>query len=217
MGFLLSCRQAYAEGIDILYSANCNYIFRKPLLLYLPQLIPNKRLGSITSLEVIVTAHSIQQDNSRSFFSFDHLKPILENIKTQCCHLRSFCLSLVVRSRTCQIFDSPALLLIDTLYHSMRLRDMRVELPSVSYWKTGDNRSIVSHPREAPVNTALGKSQWRSLDGEGPRVQYRSTERYPYPPLRLPLLETGDESAESAGYWLLEGDEGPLPQVVTCF
>src|SRR5690242_12446858 len=35
MGFLLSCRQAYAEGIDILYSANCIHIFREPLLLHL--------------------------------------------------------------------------------------------------------------------------------------------------------------------------------------
>lgn len=216
MGFLLSCRQAYAEGIDVLYSANCIHIFREPLLLHLPQLIPNNRLGSITSLEVVVAAHRIQQDNSRSSFSFDHLKLILENIETHCNHLRSFCLSLLVHSRTCQVLDSPALPLIDTFYHSMRLRNMRVELPSVSYRKTGDSRSTGSHPREAPIKRALGKSKWRSLDGEGPWVQYRSIERYPFPPLRLPLLENGDESVESAGYWLLEGDEGPLPQVVTC-
>ena len=53
MGFLLSCRQAYSEGIDVLYSHNCISIQSEPLLQHLPQLIAPHRLASITSLEIV--------------------------------------------------------------------------------------------------------------------------------------------------------------------
>lgn len=216
MGFLLSCRQAYAEGIHILYSANCINIGSQPLLIHLPQLVPTDRLESITSLEVVVTAHRIEQDNSRLSFSLNHLKPILKNIKTHCHHLHSFCLSFLVASCGCEILDGPTLPLVDAFYHSMRLRDMRFELPSVTYWKMCDYRSVDHHPREAPAKTWRERSPWRSLDGGEPRVQDRSIERYPYPPLKLPLRENEDESVESAGYWLLEGGSGPMHPMVTC-
>jgi hypothetical protein len=44
MGFLLSCRQAYTEGIGFLYSANSIFIQSETLLLNLPGLIPANRL-----------------------------------------------------------------------------------------------------------------------------------------------------------------------------
>jgi hypothetical protein len=47
-------------------------------------------------------------------------------------------------------------------------------------------------------------------------VQSRAIERYPYPPLKLPILDDEDESVESMGYCLSEGDEGPMGQMV-CF
>jgi hypothetical protein len=56
MGFLRSCRQAYSEGIDVLYSSNTISIKSESLLRHLPQLIEPNRLGSITSLEVVITA-----------------------------------------------------------------------------------------------------------------------------------------------------------------
>jgi hypothetical protein len=201
MGFLLSCRQAYTEGIDVLFSANCISIQSEPLLLHLPQLIPLNRLASITSLEIVVTAHGIKQDNdSLSFNNLDHLKPILDNIVTHCHHLRIFCLSFMV--------NGPVLSLVDTFYRSMRLRNMRVELPTQADWPPCN--STDDHPSEAPVDGSfIQRSLWRSLDNEEPTVQNRSMERYPYPPLKLPVLD-GDESVESIGYWLADGDKMPI-------
>jgi hypothetical protein len=216
MGFLLSCRQAYTEGIDVLYSASCISIQSQPLLLHLPMLIPLNRLASITSLEIIITAHRIEQDNGRPSFNLDHLKPILDNIVTHCHHIRSLCLSFMVASRGHEILDGPALPLVDAFYRSMHLRNMRVELPARAYWLACNYQSMDDHPREAPAKGPFERSLWRSLDGEEPRVQSRAIECYPYPPLKLPILDDEDESVESMGYCLSEGDEGPMGQMV-CF
>jgi len=218
MGFLLSCRQAYTEGIDVLYSSNCIAIHSEPLLLHLPQLIPTGRLASITSLEIVVTAHRIEHDNGRPTLNQDHLQPILDNVATHCGQLRSLCLSLTLGSnRGYEELDGNPLPLIDTFYRSMRLRDMRVELPTAgkrAYWPAHD--SVEDHPHEAPANGPFQRSKWRALDGEEPRVQRRSRERYPLPPLKMPVCD-GDEGKESMGYWLVEGDQGPPPVAVSCF
>lgn len=216
MGFLLSCRQAYAESIDVLYSANCINIQSQHLLLHLPQLIPLNRLASITSLEMVITAHRVSHDSGRASFNLDHLKPILDNVVTHCRHLHSLCLSFMVDSRGHEILDGPALPLVDAFYQRTQLRNMRVELPTRAYWPACNHDSIDDHPREAPTKGPFGRSLWRSLDAEEPRVQSRSIERYPYPPLRLPVHNNEIESVESAGYWLTEGDTGPMQQVV-CF
>lgn len=73
MGYLLSCRQGYAEGIHTLYSANCINIVSQPLLIHIPRLIPPNRLGSITSLEITVIAERVEQDVITSPFTLDHI------------------------------------------------------------------------------------------------------------------------------------------------
>ncbi|KAF1833738.1 hypothetical protein BDW02DRAFT_369921 [Decorospora gaudefroyi] len=222
MGFLLSCRQAYTEGIDVLYSANCISIQSEPLLLHLPQLIPLNRLASITSLEMVIRAHHTDRDDGKPSLNLDHMKPILDNVTTHCHHLRSFCLSFVAhtkRSYRHELLDSPALPWNDAFCRSMNLRNMRVELPAMDYWRAsrGQVQPMEYHPSEAPAKGPFGRSLWRCLDSEEPSVQFRAIERYPYPPLKLAVLEDGDESVESAGYWLAEGESGPEQQYVTCF
>lgn len=86
---------------------------------------------------------------------------------------------------------------------------MKVELPLATYRKVSRYEPEDQHPREAPMTNPLRKSQWRALDGGESKVQSRSIERYPYPPLKWPLDEDEGESMESAGYWLLEGDHVP--------
>lgn len=222
MGFLVSCKQAYTEGIDVLYSANTIIILGEPLLLHLPQLIPHNRLASITSLELAIQAHRIDHsDEGKPSYNLDHLEPILNNIATHCHRLRSFWLSFKVGSRDEEILNTPALSFLDAFSRSMQLRRMRVDLPLASYSKAPD-RDISTyedgykHPREKPTDDVWKRSLWRSLDSEHPVGQNRTLERYPYPPLRMPVVD-GDETVESKGYWLLWGDEGPHSGHVRCF
>jgi hypothetical protein len=219
MGFLLSCRHAYTEGIDVLYSTNCISIQSEPLLLHLPQLIPHNRLASITSLEMVIKAHRIEQDNDRPSFELGHMKLVLDNIVTHCHHLRSLRLSFVVHSYGHEILDG------QRCPGSMRsggpcnLRNMRIELPTRDYFPAWDAelQPMVDHPCEAPTKGPFDRSLWRSLYSKEPRVQFRAIERYPYPPFKLPVLEKGDESVESAGYWLCQGDEGLMTQFLNGF
>jgi hypothetical protein len=222
-GFLLSCKQAYAEGIEVLYSANCINIQSEALLLHLPRLIPPSRLESITYLEICIKAHICQQYNpGGTAFTLDHTKPILGNITTHCHRLRKLCISFNVHSRKEELINSPVLPWVDALCRSMQLRNMRVELPYQTYWSrlaewpAYDSESY-DHPREGSAQNIKGylkRMLWRSLDDEEPRVQSRSVERYPNPPLKLPVGD-GDESAESKGYWIAEGDTGPQNLVCT--
>ncbi|OBT40437.1 hypothetical protein VE00_08714 [Pseudogymnoascus sp. WSF 3629] len=52
MGWLLACRQAYADGVDILFSTNNFHMDNFDLLLHLPRLILPQRLRNIESMEV---------------------------------------------------------------------------------------------------------------------------------------------------------------------
>ena len=69
MGFLLSCRQAYTEGIEFLYSANCISIGSEPLLLNLPRMIAPNRLSSVTALDISVSVHWINGNNDESLLN----------------------------------------------------------------------------------------------------------------------------------------------------
>jgi hypothetical protein len=216
MGFLLSSRQAYSEGIDILYSANCISIMTEPLLLDLPKFILCDRLASVTSIEILVEAHLIKQEDGRSSWDLDHLGPMLENIAKYCRHLRRFCLCFSVWQRHGHdLLDGPALPLVDAFWRSLRLRHMRIELPYRDYCAAKISDSVSDHPCETPRKGPFHSSRWRSLDSEEPTIQWRSIERFPLPPLKLPILDDRDESQESMGYWLSENGVGPPPHAAT--
>ncbi|EUC40275.1 hypothetical protein COCMIDRAFT_109253 [Bipolaris oryzae ATCC 44560] len=212
MGFLLSCKQGYTEGINFLYSTNTIDIQSTPLLLHLPQIILPNRLACIKSLEIIIWAQSTESDNDKPATTENRLEPILNNIATHCHQLRSLCISLMATDENYKkISTTPALHLVDAFHRSTHMRNMKFEIPYGSYFTTAAGKPTVNHPREAPATGRRQRSLWRSLDSEVPVLQDRSIERYPFPPLRVPVLEDGDE--ESAGYWILQGDEGPYKPV----
>jgi hypothetical protein len=218
MGFLLSCKQAYTEGLEFLYSANSISIQSETLLVNLPQLISPNRLACIKTLEIVIRAHCVQQDNDKPTTNRDHLKPILDNIVTHCNQIRSFCLSFISAEESREEILTISLPLVDSFYRATRLRNMRVELPLYVYVRAGVRKTICDHVREAPAKARWDRSLWRCLDTEEPVVQDRCVQRYPYPPLKLPVLEDRGDDVESAGYWLAEADEGPYnPARVVCF
>ncbi|PVH93369.1 hypothetical protein DM02DRAFT_574504 [Periconia macrospinosa] len=224
MGFLLSCRQAYAQGIDFLYSANRIHIQSQILLYKLPCFIPTNRLASITSLEIVVKTYRIEQENKTALtpLNLDHLQPILDNIVTHCHSLRIFYLafsgvgkfhdnSREMHSR--EILDGAVLPMLDAFYHSMQLRAMRFELPDeIRILKGVNTWRIVDFPREreAPAKECLnaGEPTVESIVG--------LTSAGPHPPLKLPLQDGEDDSVGSDGYWFVEGDEGPKWPYMVC-
>ncbi|USP80350.1 uncharacterized protein yc1106_07624 [Curvularia clavata] len=217
MGFLLSCRQAYTEGIEFLYSTNSINIQSEALLLQLPQLIFPNRLACIKALEIVIRVHHIQQEESGLSLNIDHLKPILDHIVAHCHSLHSICISFVTQSWGSGKLNGLALPLVDDFYQTTRLRDMRVELPPGAYGAAFKSESLNDPPREAPLIRRFPRSIWRSLDDEVPVVQRRSLERYPYPPLRWPALGGEDKNIESAGYWVSIGFEETIRSPMVCF
>ncbi|KAF2743307.1 hypothetical protein M011DRAFT_224153 [Sporormia fimetaria CBS 119925] len=227
MGFLLSCRQAYTEGIEFLYSSIS--IKSEPLLLHLPKLIPPNRLATITSLEFVIDAHSKGPYNTRKpVFVPYTLPPILDNIAAHCHRLRSLCISVTIKnsSRIEDILDVLVLIWIDKFYRTKPLRNMRVELPFYNYkniyagtlWD-GDlgfkEIKNPDHPSEKPKLTYDERSYWRCLNGETATMQSRLHERYPYPPLKWPVMDGEAMNVESKGYWLRGGFEGNGPMICT--
>ncbi|KAF1933350.1 uncharacterized protein M421DRAFT_88583 [Didymella exigua CBS 183.55] len=179
IGFLLSCKQTYTEGIDFLYSANCINIRTESLLLHLPKLIRHNRLASITSLEVIIEAHRVEKEQENTMVSF-----------------------IFWQHHGHDLLDGPALPLVDAFWRSTKLRDMRVELPSRDYWVLNTSGAVIDYQQEAPTRYPSTRLDWKSLDGEEPKVERRSPECYPYPPLRMPVRNEENDSKESSGYWL---------------
>ena len=211
-GFLLSCKQAYAEGIHVLWSANTILISSEPLLLHLPSLIAPARLSSLTSLEILLTINRPRQPNNGPSSILDPLQSILSTIKSYCPQLRGFALSFYLASVTEHIASGRTLALIDAFYRSMRLRNMRVEVPYITLLQLRRHRlPLQQHPREKPADSRqIWLTSWRALDWDEPRVEERSCERYPGPPLRLPRSENEDHSLESKGYWLVMGEDMPM-------
>ncbi|CAH0021164.1 unnamed protein product [Clonostachys rhizophaga] len=53
MGWLLSCRQAYCEGVDVLYGTNTIHTASKQMLLHLDKLLLPQSLSKIRSVELV--------------------------------------------------------------------------------------------------------------------------------------------------------------------
>ncbi|KAJ4054652.1 hypothetical protein NW758_002356 [Fusarium oxysporum] len=100
MGWLLSCRQNYAEAIDILYSTNTIIMANEAMITHLPQLLLPQRLASITSLEISWNLKSRYESGLWSitddeyFIDEEDLKRISQITSTQFPQLHRLYLSL---------------------------------------------------------------------------------------------------------------------------
>ncbi|KAJ4040598.1 hypothetical protein NW756_010980 [Fusarium oxysporum] len=100
MGWLLSCRQNYAEAIDILYSTNTIIMSNEAMITHLPQLLLPQRLASITSLEISWNLKSRYESGLWSitddeyFIDEEDLKRISQITSTQFPQLHRLYLSL---------------------------------------------------------------------------------------------------------------------------
>ncbi|KAM6511401.1 hypothetical protein FALCPG4_016408 [Fusarium falciforme] len=77
MGWLLACRQAYAEGIAVLYGTNTFHILTQEFLGRLPQLLLPARLASISSLEIVLPLELEEERNETYLPQLDALETTL--------------------------------------------------------------------------------------------------------------------------------------------
>lgn len=221
MGFLCSCRQAYAEGTDILYGSNCISITSEPLMLHLPQLLLPQRLASITSMELLINGYGSKQQYNDGYVDLARLPPILHHLTTHCQSLKSLLLSLNISdwANAKDFIDGPTLPIIDTFYLSMELREMLVEVPELIYNAWREHVTVVPHhplepPKESP---SPGSNPWRCLDGNHEKahpkaeMQWRTLANYPRSPLQLPTPENAGRCVPSRGYWIKDGKHDPTP------
>lgn len=181
-----------------------------------------QRLASITSLEIIVTGRASPNARQAERVDWPHLGGILDDIATHCHgRLRTLSLGLKCRghSHADDFLKNRALPSLDAFFLSMPgLRDMRVEVPQITYKGCRDlaETPAPEHPLE---NTGKGEFWyltgsllWRCLDPDErgevkPATQIRSFGNFPDPPRQLPTSENRDKSVASRGYWIAEGQD----------
>ncbi|KAH6969321.1 hypothetical protein DER45DRAFT_46878 [Fusarium avenaceum] len=203
VGWLQSCRQNYAETIDILYSTNTIILSGDATILHLEELVERQRLDVVTSLEVKC---SLKADS-------DVLKEILTKLTPQGLFPNLKRLYVSVEIGLHQQRLAPALKLVDQFVGDRpNLDECAFALPMEWFGKI--NRSL----HDDRTGQQISYNQiWRSLDDcenkmesgvdksaytEFDCVHLPYVDSYPKPPYHL--------ENSSSGYWILEAGQLPL-------
>lgn len=200
MGWLLTCRKPYLEGIDVLYKTNCFHIKGFPLLCRLPSLLPQPRLADITAVELLWDLDPPESSSKGISQGCDKLKVIsglssmMESLTTTLPILTRMYLSLrgtmLFPSLPSQeLFETTELLLdeIDaSLYKLHNLIDCRMAIPSSS--------SIVCKQRAQEFHdTQSHREAWIEQAGAIRRTKWLSTR------------SKQAQRDSMIGYWICEG------------
>ncbi|KAM0347357.1 hypothetical protein ACHAPU_004877 [Fusarium lateritium] len=199
MGWLQSCRQNYAETIDILYSTNTIILSGDATIMYLDRLVQGQRLEVVTSLEVKCSLKS----NSDTF------KELLAKFSPHSGtfpRLRRLYLSLEIGNAPPPL--DPILKMFDHFVGERPgLEECALALPAEWFW----DLSGVLHDEKTGHRTTYNQI-WRVLSdqngtnhasqGRFDHVQLPYVDSYPKPPYHLGT-NTGP------GYWILEASNMP--------
>ncbi|KAF5638661.1 hypothetical protein F25303_7634 [Fusarium sp. NRRL 25303] len=182
MGWLQSCRQNYAETIDVLYSTNIIIISGEATITELPSLIPHHHLTKITSLEIKapITKDNVLEDVTSLILParFPNLKRLYISIE--------WCGAGIRDPDPDELIAS-----FDTLARTTKECAFAIPMEWFSRISWGQMRS-------ATTGRQITYSQfWRTLgNAEGDK------DGYPKPPYHL--------ESPGAGYWILEASEMSL-------
>ncbi|KAF4973147.1 hypothetical protein FSARC_491 [Fusarium sarcochroum] len=211
IGWLLSCRQNYAEAIDVLYSTNTIIMTSEAMICSLPRLILPVRLATITSLEISWDLKTRQKGQRPEGLDESDLDVVLKTLSVSFPSLRRLYLSFR-KSRHFRISCTPDLQIVQTAMntrlddfaHNMTsLREFAVSLPPWLFECLFQD----TPPEDSPLGHGYSKSYhqvWRSLDGKMDFIHLPYVDSYPEPPHHLTPLDT-----KHKGYWLLNGTRKP--------
>ncbi|CAM1511966.1 Fc.00g094790.m01.CDS01 [Cosmosporella sp. VM-42] len=222
MGWLLSCRQAYIEGMPILYSTNTIHTSSKEMIMQLPRLLLPQRLASIKSMELVwefvpfprqgETRPTSPMIDLVSFYSFlDAFPSMLGHIRTLYIsfqgqlkpHWTSFSIS---GNEWFQFTETLIMNPIDDMVRKLgpEVRDCSIAIPSSLY---ASRRDRAREAGELVHQTMYGghiECHWRPLADSEHRSGYwvllgQKDLGYPWP--GCATLVSDDED------WVLHGDE----------
>ncbi|KAI0893484.1 hypothetical protein F4806DRAFT_196752 [Annulohypoxylon nitens] len=190
MGWLLACRLAYNEGIDVLYSTNSFHISNREMMHALPNQIRDRHRAMITSAEIV---WKFLRDPRESIL--DQLEVLLQRIPQCFPQLRNLYLFPSGLWKTpmdtfdddTEEFENDVLDLIDGMVRKIgpRLLECDFVMPLSKF-----------------------NSHWESSMEKGYRYEHggptRSSRRI-WRPLAPVQQEIGSEEVVGSGYWIREG------------
>ncbi|EXK43212.1 hypothetical protein FOMG_05859 [Fusarium oxysporum f. sp. melonis 26406] len=199
MGWLLSCRQNYAEAIDILYSTNIIIMANEAMMTHLTQLLLPQRLAFITSLEISWNLKSRYESGLWSitddeyFIDEEDLKRISQIISTQFPQLRRLYLSLELSRQLGPCWGPDAWPAI-----SRHLDNLARIIPS-----------LTEHAISLPEICHSYNQIWRSTDGHIDAIRLPYVDSYPRAPCHIDT-----STSKGKGYWILNGSNWPEKEKV---
>ncbi|RFU76615.1 hypothetical protein TARUN_5641 [Trichoderma arundinaceum] len=189
MGWLCSCRQAYVEGIDILYSTNTFHTASKEMILSFNSILLPQRLSSITAVELLwdfAPFPSIHPEvvkpplsDMASFYSF------LDAIPTTFPALRKLHISLQGRLYPTKTINGSTswdnnIDRVDEILHPVddfvlklnpHIKDFSLGVPSSLYMHQRD-RAIKNKDIVEQAHRGQHERHWRPLKGSDERAGY---------------------------------------------
>ncbi|KAG4263909.1 hypothetical protein FPRO04_09237 [Fusarium proliferatum] len=204
VGWLLSCRQNYAEAIDILYSKNTIIMANEAMITHLPQLLVPHRLASITSLEISWNLKSRHDSGICNVIDEADLKHVCQIISTQFPQLRRLYLSLE-KSRQLRAYypediwsaTSPHL---DSLAQAMpSLTEHAISLPDTLFNSIWWNTKTIDTGSYSEICHSYNQ-MWRSANGKMDVIHLPYVDSYPKVPYHIP-----SSIFKYKGYWILNG------------
>ncbi|XEV07380.1 hypothetical protein FSHL1_012667 [Fusarium sambucinum] len=211
-GWLLSCRQNYAEGIDVLYSTNTVVMSGEAMISHIPKLLLPQRLASMTFIEVrwpllpeppgkFETSPDFPFDDSPpplpDSLDLDEISVVLDILSsTRFPSLRNICISF---EKLGQWYDSS----LSPVYESLlqRLRNfVKVRSKPLDECIFGFPEDFYGRITSSSLNGVASQpfSQvWDDLDGNlhTTRIPYRNS--YPMPPFHL-------GKGQGVGFWIVK-------------
>ncbi|KAL6696878.1 hypothetical protein J3F84DRAFT_371513 [Trichoderma pleuroticola] len=212
MGWLLSCRQAYVEGIDVLYRTNTIHMSGQTLILHLPQLLPPQRLSAITSLEIVCPL-MLHEAEVGAIPDVGLLKNYLSVFASSLPSLTRLYLALKAKGSNARPVDMQSVFeVLDAFVLETSLREFTVSHSHTVFTPLYNSiRNGVAAQHHHPYKTI--PEIWRNVDGSyilpirGPNTEpyYKQVETsWPKPP-RVGFRTVGVD-AVGDGDWLVEGE-----------
>ncbi|RMJ05305.1 hypothetical protein BHE90_004988 [Fusarium euwallaceae] len=177
MGWLLASRQAYAEGIAVLYGANTFHISTQEFLGRLPQLLLPARLASISSLEIVLPLELGEMKNEKYLLQLDPLESMLSILRSAFPNTLRLYLALKIEIGLPCFLDCHALLdTLDTFVTQSKLQHLKLTISSgsgggVRYpWTNRWLQKPVAKEFWPQENGDDGKGHWVVTDNANDRV-----------------------------------------------